>query len=95
VSKKTNTLLFILGATVFNILSTVICFFVLYLLFVWLLVPRISNQEAVGSWGLIVCMIAAFVLSFLIYRIILKQLLKKVAVEKYFDPIFGNQKKKN
>jgi peptidoglycan/LPS O-acetylase OafA/YrhL len=91
-NKKVNTLLFVLAATVFNILTTVISFFILYIPFVRFLVPHIPNQEIVGSWGLIAIMIASFVISFLLYRFVLKILLKKIDADKYFDPIFGKQK---
>jgi hypothetical protein len=90
-NKKANTLLFILGATVFNILTTVICFFVLYIPFAIYVVPHIP--ETGGQWGLIAIMIAAFALSFIIYRAALKLLMKKVNVEKYFDPIFGKPRR--
>ncbi|MDR0877212.1 MAG: leader peptide processing enzyme [Treponema sp.] len=93
-NKKANTLLFILGATVFNILTTVISFFVLYIPFALFLQSHFPDPQSASSWGLIVCMIAAFVLSFVIYRVVLKQLLKKIDAEKHFDPIFGNQRKR-
>jgi hypothetical protein len=89
-SKKTNTLLFILGATVFNIIVAVVCFtalLVLYARFIASLLP-----EEGRSWGFPVIFIAAIALSFVIYRVVLKQLMKKIAVEKYFDPIFGGRR---
>ncbi|MDR1419144.1 MAG: leader peptide processing enzyme [Treponema sp.] len=89
-NKKANTLVFILGATVFNILVTVMCFvllFVLYARFLAVLLP-----ESAAAWGFPVIFIAAIALSFIIYRLILKQLLKRVDVEKYFDPIFGKRR---
>jgi hypothetical protein len=89
-SKKTNTLLFILGATVFNILVTVVCFtalLVLYARFIASLLP-----EGGQAWGFPLIFIAAIALSFLIYRVVLKQLMKKIDVEKHFDPIFGGRR---
>jgi hypothetical protein len=90
-NKKANTLLFILGATVFNILITVICFLALFLLYARFLVQLLPENAA--AWGFPVIFIGAIALSFLVYRLILKVLLKKVNVEKYFDPIFGRRKK--
>ncbi|MDR2258122.1 MAG: leader peptide processing enzyme [Treponema sp.] len=90
-SKKTNTLLFILGATFFNILVTVICFtalLVLYARFIASLLP-----EAGRSWGFPVIFIAAIALSFVIYRAVLKLLMKKINVEQHFDPIFGGRRR--
>jgi hypothetical protein len=85
-SKRTNTLLFILGATVFNILLYIICLALLLVIYARLigLLP-----EAAQSWGIIVILILPIVISFLLYRLILKVVIKKVNVEKYFDPLFG------
>ncbi|MDR2073030.1 MAG: leader peptide processing enzyme [Spirochaetaceae bacterium] len=88
-SKKTNTLLFILGATIFNILVTIISFFVLFLLYTRFL-SSLLPEEAF-TWGFFFVFIGAIALSFVIYRALLKQLLKKIPVEKYFDPIFGRR----
>jgi hypothetical protein len=88
-SKKTNTLLFILGATVFNILVTVVSFILLLVLFAKFLMPLLPETGA--AWAFPVIFIASIALSFLVYRVILKFLLKKVNVEKHFDPIFGKR----
>jgi hypothetical protein len=89
-SKKTNTLLFILGATVFNVLSTVVFLLILLVLYARLLAPMLPEENA--GWGFPVIFIVSFVLSFVLYRIILKQVMKKVEMEKYFDPIFGGRR---
>jgi hypothetical protein len=89
-SKKTNTLLFILGATVFNVLVTVLSFFVLFFLYTRFL-GSLLPEEAF-AWGFVFVFIGAIALSFVIYHALLKQLLKKIPVEKYFDPIFGRRK---
>ena len=90
-SKKTNTLWFILGATVFNILVTIICFIFLLAVYARLLLPILS--ESAAAWGFPVIFIAAIVLAFVIYRFILKQIMKKIDMEKHFDPIFGRRRK--
>jgi len=85
-NKKANTLLFILGATVFNILVTIISFVVfsfLYARFLMALIP-----EANRPWGFTLIFLASIAVSFLVYRWLLKYLLKKIDVEKYFDPLF-------
>ncbi|GHV41336.1 hypothetical protein AGMMS49546_17000 [Spirochaetia bacterium] len=89
-SKKTNTWVFILCATVFNILITIISFLVLLVLYARFIINMIPEEGA--AWGFPIIFIAAIALSFLVYRIILKQLLKRVDVEKYFDPIFGKKR---
>jgi uncharacterized membrane protein (DUF485 family) len=89
-NKKTNTLLFILGATFFNVLVTVICFVVLLALYARFIASLLPGEGR--SWGFPVIFIAAIALSFVIYRAALKQLMKKIDVEKHFDPIFGGRR---
>ena len=86
-SKKTNTLLFILGGTAFNILVTIACFLlllVIYSRFFYTCLP-----ESSGAWIMPIIFVVAIVASFLIYRVVIKIIMKKVDMEKYFDPIFG------
>jgi hypothetical protein len=90
VNKKANTLLFILGATVFNILVTILSFLALFFLYTRLL-GSVLPEEAF-AWGFFFVFIGAIALSFVIYQALLKQLMKRVPMEKYFDPIFGRRK---
>jgi hypothetical protein len=90
-SKKTNTLWFILAATVFNVLITVVIMLVLFVIFVRFLVPVLP--ESVVGWGLPVLLLAAIGLAFLTYQQIIKRVLKRIDVDKYFDPIFGGRRK--
>jgi len=85
-SKKTNTLWFMLGATVFNILVTVVCFLAMLILYGRLLAPLLPPEAA--SLGLPIIFVGAIVLSFLVYRVVLKAIMKRVDVEKNFDPLF-------
>jgi len=89
-NKKANTLLFILGATVFNMLITILCFFALLMLYAKTVMPFIPEDNR--AWGFPIIFLAAIALAFLIYRFVLKVFLKKVDVERYFDPIFGKRK---
>jgi len=88
-NKKVNTLLFILGATVFNILIALVCFVLLTLLYINILMEKIP--ETGRSWGFALIFISAITISFLVYRAALKFLLKKITLEKYFDPIFAKK----
>jgi membrane protein implicated in regulation of membrane protease activity len=90
-NKKANTLLFILGATVFNILVTVLCFILLLVVYAKFIMTHLP--ESGQSWGFPLLFIVAIVLSFLVYRLVLKLLLKKIDANKYFDPIFGRRRK--
>ena len=90
--KKTNTLLFILGGTVFNILVTVLC--CLFFLFIYsrLFFPHLPESSM--AWALPVIFVVSIVLSFLIYQLAIKIIIRKVDMEKYFDPIFGRRGKR-
>ena len=91
-SKKTNTLWFVLGATAFNILTTMIFFILLLMIYARFLIPYLP--ESAAAWGFPVIFIGAIVLSFFLYKIILKQVMKKYDLEKYLDPIFGPRRRK-
>ncbi|MCL2067942.1 MAG: leader peptide processing enzyme [Treponema sp.] len=92
-NKKTNTLLFILGATLFNMIVTVVSFFLLIVLFVKYIMPLLPEEGRL--WGVAISFIAAVIISFFAYRFALKILLKKIQMEKYFVPIFGRKKEDN
>jgi hypothetical protein len=86
-NKKVNTLLFILGATVFNIVITVLSFFILLFIYAKL-VMKLLPQEA-QSWSFPLLFIAAIVISFFVYKLVLGFFIYKFNVEKYFDPILN------
>lgn len=85
-NKKVNTALFIAGATVFNILVTVTAFLLLLTVYAQCVMRYLP--EGAQAWSFSLIFIAAIVISFCIYRFILKILLKKIEMEKYFAPIF-------
>jgi len=85
-SKKTNTLLFILGGTIFNVLITLFSFLAFLLVYSKFLHNHIGESSA--AWLLPVLFIAAIAVSFLVYRLAIKIIMKKVDMEKHFDPIF-------
>jgi hypothetical protein len=85
-NKKVNTLLFILCATLFNVFIAILSFAILLVLYAKLIAPLL--QGAGHSWIFSLFFLAAIAVSILVYRVVLKFLLKKVEVEKYFDPLF-------
>jgi hypothetical protein len=87
-NKKVNTLLFVLGATVFNILVTIILFMMLFFLCAKLLPPNIAG--GVLPFLFIVSLVA----SFFVYNAVLKIITPKIDMDKYFDPIFRPGRKK-
>ena len=88
-SKKTNTLLFILGGTVFNILITVLFFIVFLAIYGRFLFPLLP--ESAAAWALPVVFVASIAASFFVYRQAVKMVTKKIDMEKHFDPIFGRR----
>ena len=88
--KKVNTLLFVLAATLFNIIVTIVSFAVLLLLYAKFIMPMLP--ENIRVWGFPIIFIASIVISFFVYRFLLKLLMKKVRMEEYLDPIFRTRK---
>ena len=88
-NKKVNTVLFILGATVFNIMVTVVSFFLLLVLYAKLL-AKILPQGA-QAWSFPLIFITSLVISFFVYKFAFGFLIKKVNPEKYFDPIINSR----
>ena len=91
-NKKVNTVLFILGATVFNILVTIIAFLALFAIYANFLMPLLSEEGS--AWGFPVIFLLSIIAAFFLYRFTLKLLMKKIDVDKYFDPIFVFNKRK-
>ena len=92
-SKKTNTLWFVLGATVFNIITTMIIFILLFfVVYAQFLMPSLPEESVTPA--LFISFFGAIVLSFFLYRFILKQIMKKADMEKHFDPIFGHRRRR-
>ena len=89
-SKKTNSILFILGATLINIVITLICMFILLAVYARVIVPLVPAESA--GWGIPIIFISAVIISFLVYRVGVKLFMKKVDVEKNFDPLFSRKK---
>jgi len=85
-NKKLNTIFFILGATLFNVLVAVISFVLFTLIYVRFILNLIPEQGR--SWGFTLIFLLSIAVSFIVYRFLLKYLLTKVDVDKYFDPIF-------
>ena len=96
-NKKLNTLLFIAGATLFNILITVLSFLLLFFISLQLAAlfksDDVQNNEVL-PWLFFLSFIGGMVLSFIIYRLAIKLLTKKIDFDKYFDPIFSGKRRR-
>ena len=89
-NKKVNTVLFLLGATVFNLLIM----FLLIVLFLVLIsvVFRDSLNPNVFSVLMIVVFVGSIAASFFIYGRFVKWLNRKIDMDKYFMPLFRRKK---
>jgi hypothetical protein len=89
-NKKANTVLFVLGATVFNLLIM----FVLIVLFLVLIsvVFRDSLNPTVISILMILVFVGSIAASFFIYSRVVKWLYRKIDMDKYFMPLFRRKR---
>jgi len=92
-SKRTKTILFIIGGTVFNIVVTIFCFAVFLFLYSRFLFPLLPEGSI--DWMLPVNFVASITASFLIYRQAIKVISKRVDMEKHFAPIFSRRPHQN
>jgi hypothetical protein len=86
-TKKRNTILFIIAAAGFNIILTTLIFIAMFLLFFVFIKPFISDNFIVFVLPLI--FIVSIFLSFVIYRALLRRFLKNVDMDKYFNTNFS------
>jgi len=85
-NKKVNSLLFILGATLFNVIVAAVSFIILIILYGKFIIPILP--ESGYGWAFSLIFLASIVISIFVYRVVLKYLLNKIDVEQYFDPLF-------
>ena len=85
-NKKANTLLFILGATLVNIIITMTVF-ILGLVLISNVLPD-SAKESVGGVLFVVLFFVAIGTAFFAYNRFIKYLSNKIDMDKYFHPIF-------
>jgi len=91
-NKTINTLLFILCATLFNIIIVLISFITLTLLYLRFLMLQLP--EGSRSWAFTAIFLLSIGISFLVYRVVIKYLVNKIEIEKYFDPLFVRKYRK-
>ena len=91
-NKKANTVLFILGATVVNILIMIILL-VIGLAIIARIIPPDGGGNS-GQFAFLMVFLLSIAGSFFIYNRVIKLISKKIDMEKYFHPIFKTGKKK-
>ena len=89
-NKKANTVLFLIGATVFNLLVMFLLIVISLVLISAIFKDRLSPN--LMSVLLIVIFLGSIAGSFLIYGRVLKFISRKIDMEKYFLPLFRRKK---
>jgi hypothetical protein len=91
VNKKVNTALFIIGATIVNLVLMAV---ILLIGFVILSLLPINNASGIGTILVILVFFAAIVGTFVIYHNMVKYLSTKIDMDKYFHPIIKRKEDK-
>lgn len=89
-NKKANTALFILGATLVNLLIMVLL--IVLGLFIISLLPMDNASQGLVTIAIVIVFFGSIVGAFLIYHKLVKWLTTKIDMEKYFHPIFRKKK---
>jgi len=85
--RRLNTVLFVLGATFFNIIATLIVFVVLLLLYAN--VPAGLLPARLEVWVPALFFLVAVYASFLVYRLLLKMLARRIRFGDWLAPLVG------
>jgi hypothetical protein len=89
-NKKVNTVLFIVGATIGNVVVMTVVFLLLFVLFGRFLAPVLP--PAGDQIAVIVIFVGSIVVTYFAYHRVIKTLTNRIDMEKYFDPIFRRKK---
>lgn len=90
-SKKSNSIVFMLVATVVNILLLIVFFILGFLLLNWI-ASTFPAAESMLSVLMLVVFILAIVLSFIVYSKLVKWANNKFNLEDKLDPLFVSKK---
>lgn len=90
--KKINTILFLIGATIANLIILFILFLVPFLLYMKFVASSVPNN--LTALLVVVIFIGAILATYAIYNTIMAKIIEKVDMNKYFDPIFHKKSKK-
>ncbi|MFP4113497.1 MAG: hypothetical protein ACOCZB_06330 [Spirochaetota bacterium] len=88
-NKKANTILFMIAATVVNVVLMILILVGLMVLYAWVAPGGFASQ--VGQIAGIVIFLAAIGLTYFIYHRLIRWISSKWNLEEYFAPIFGKK----
>ena len=83
--KKANTVFFIIGATLFNLIVTAACFFLFLLVYGYFFLS--GSSENMLPWLIPIFFIASITISFFIYRLVVRIISKRINIDKHFAPL--------
>ncbi|MFP4011849.1 MAG: hypothetical protein ACLFUM_09110 [Spirochaetaceae bacterium] len=89
-NKRVNTVLFVIGATIANIIVMMVIFLILFVIFGRFLAPMIPPN--VGVYILMALFVLSIVITYFIYHRVVKWLSGKYDLEQYFGPIFPRRR---
>ncbi|MFO8042963.1 MAG: hypothetical protein R6U25_07165 [Alkalispirochaeta sp.] len=86
-NKRLNSVLFIIGATVANIVSMVVIFAAFMVLFARFLAPHLA--PGANQIILLVLFVGSVIITYVLYHRFMKWLGEKYNLQDYFGPLFG------
>jgi cytochrome b subunit of formate dehydrogenase len=89
-NKKFNTVLFILGATVLNMILMILLFLIGFVLYGWALAPKFSAE--VNTIVLLFLFLASVIGTYFLYHRLMRFFSSHLDFEKYFSPLFSIKK---
>ncbi|WP_018527107.1 hypothetical protein [Alkalispirochaeta alkalica] len=90
-NKRVNTLLFILAATVANILTMMVLFVLFLVVFARFVAPSLPPQ--VNQIMLMVLFLGSVISTYLLYHRLMRWASKTWDLQKYFGPLFGKERR--
>ncbi len=90
-NKRLNTVLFMIGATIANVVVMFVIFLVLFFFFGRFLAPQLS--PGINQILLLVIFVASMVSTYFLYHKLMRRFAEKHDLEKYFEPIFRKSQK--
>ena len=91
-NKKTNTILFTLGATIFNLITMLILFAVPLVILLAIFKERLMGVLPIVG---LVLFFGALVANFFIYGWVMRKISEKINMDKYFEPLFKKKKQES
>ena len=89
-NRRLNSILFVMAATVANIVVMMLLFTVLLVVFARLIAPSLPPQ--VNQIMLMVLFVVSVVATYVIYHRVVRRLGERYDLQKYFGPIFSKDR---